>query len=303
MWFLVIKHPQNFKVLRGGHFMSTVVYLNGQRVDYENAKISIEDRGFQFGDGLYEVVHVYNGRFFHLDRHLARLQKGAQEIYLDLDFGLDNLEKVCRVALRESGLKDASLYIQVTRGTAIRQHAFPHEVTCTWVVIVRESKGNPPDFYENGISCILVPDERWGRCNIKTVQLLANCIAKEKASRAGAYEAIFHRGGSVIEGSSSNLFIVKDNMMLTHPANKKILNGITRGIVLEIADQNNIEYSEEVFSIDDLLDADEVFLTGTTTEIMPVVKVDGKIIGDGIPGKLTKVMQEHYKKYIQTIDR
>lgn len=282
--------------------MSTIVYLNGEKVDYENAKISIEDRGFLFGDGLYEVVHVYDGKFFHLDRHLVRLQKGAKEIYLDLDFGLNNLEKVCRVAVKESGVKDASVYIQVTRGAAIRQHAFPKEAACTWVVIVRESKGNPPVCYKNGIACILVPDERWGRCNIKTVQLLANCIAKEKASRAGAYEAILHKGGSVIEGSSSNLFIVKDNRLLTHPANKKILNGITRGIVLEIADKYDIGYSEEIFTIDDMFDADEVFLTGTTTEIMPVVKVDGKIIGDGVPGKLTKVIQNYYEKYIQTID-
>ncbi len=282
--------------------MSTVVYLNGQRIDYENAKVSVEDRGFQFGDGLYEVVHIYSGRFFYLDRHLARLQNGAKEIYLDLDFGLNNLEKVCRQAVKESGFKNASAYIQVTRGAAVRQHAFPKESSCTWVVIVRESKGNPQEFYENGITCITVPDERWSRCNIKTVQLLANCIAKEKAQRAGSFEAIFHRGGSVIEGSSSNVFIVKDNKLITHPVNNKILNGITRGVVLEIADKNDIKYSEEVFCMDDLFDADEVFLTGTTTEIMPVVKVDGKIIGDGIPGKLTKTVQKYYQEYIRTVD-
>lgn len=283
--------------------MSIIVYLNGQKVDYENAKISIEDRGFQFGDGLYEVVHVYNKRFFHLDRHLARLQQGAKEIYLNLDFGISNLESICRKAVKESGYEDASVYIQVTRGAAIRQHAFPDNTSCTWLVIVRECKGNPPEFYENGITCITVPDERWGRCNIKTVQLLANCIAKEKAKRAGSFEAIFHKGGAVIEGSSSNVFIVKDNKLLTHPANKKILNGITRGVVLEIAARNQIEYSEQFFSLDDLFDADEVFLTGTTTEIMPVVKVDGKIIGDGVPGRLTKLLQKYYKKYIDTIDR
>lgn len=283
--------------------MSTIVYLNGQKVDYENAKISIEDRGFQFGDGLYEVIHVYNKRFFHLDRHLARLQQGAEEIYLNLDFGLSNLENICRRAVKESGYDDALVYIQVTRGSAVRQHAFPHNTSCTWLVIVRECKGNPPEFYENGVTCITVPDERWGRCNIKTVQLLANCIAKEKAKRAGAFEAIFHKDGSVIEGSSSNVFIVKDNKLITHPADNKILNGITRGVVLEIATREKLEYAEQVFSLDELFDADEIFLTGTTTEIMPVVKVDGKIIGDGVPGSLTRLLQKYYKKYIDTIDK
>jgi len=283
--------------------MPTIVYLNGQKVDYENAKVSIEDRGFQFGDGLYEVIHVYNGRFFHLDRHLARLEEGAEQIYLNLDFGLSNLENICRKAVKESGYANASVYIQVTRGAAVRQHAFPDDIKCTWIVIVRESKGNPPEFYENGITCITVPDERWERCNIKTVQLLANCIAKEKAKRAGSFEAIFHKGGAVREGSSSNVFIVKDNKLLTHPADNRILHGITRGVVLELAEQNKIDYAEQVFTLEDLFNADEVFLTGTTTEIMPVVKVDGKIIGDGVPGPMTRLIQQHFKKYVETIDR
>ncbi len=282
---------------------STIVYLNGQKVDYENAKIPVEDRGFLFGDGLYEVIHAYDGRFFYMDRHLTRLQDGAKEIYLNLDFGIDNLEKICRQAVDECGFADTSVYIQVTRGAAERQHVFPENIPCTWVVIARESKGNPEEFYETGITCITVPDERWNRCNIKTVQLLANCIAKEKAKRAGSYEAIFHRGGTVNEGASSNVFIVKDGKLFTHPADNRILNGITRGIVLEIADANDIPYSEEVFNINQLLDADEVFLTGTTTEIMPVVKVDGKIIGDGIPGKITRMLQEKYNNLKQTVNR
>jgi D-alanine transaminase len=169
--------------------------------------------------------------------------------------------------------------------------------------MVRESKGNPPEFYENGITCITVPDERWGRCNIKTVQLLANCIAKEKAKKAGAFEAIFYKDDGVTEGSSSNVFIVKDNKLLTHPADNKILNGITRGLVLEMARENNIQYAEEVFTVNNLFDADEVFLTGTTTEIMPVIKVDGKIIGDGLPGSLTRTIQKLFNNYVKTIDR
>ena len=131
---------------------------------------------------------------------------------------------------------------------------------------------------------------------------MANCIAKEKAKRAGSFEAIFHKGGAVREGSSSNVFIVKDNKLMTHPADNRILNGITRGVVLEMAERKQIEYVEEVFTLDDLFSADEVFLTGTTTEIMPVVKVDGKLIGDGVPGTMTRLIQEEYQKYIDTVD-
>jgi D-alanine transaminase len=283
--------------------MSTVVYLNGERVDYENARVSVEDRGFQFGDGIYEVVRVYGGRFFYLDRHLVRMKKGADEIYLDLDFGLDNLEKVCRQALKESGFKDASIYIQVTRGAYPRQHTFPPESSCTWVVIVREAKAQPREFYENGVMGITVPDERWNRCNIKTVQLLANSIAKEKAKKAGAYEAIFHRGGCVTEASSSNVFIVRNKKLLTHPANNFILHGITRGVVLEIARDNKIDYSEEVFSLQNLFEAEEVFVSGTMTEVMPIVKIDGKIIGDGVPGEITRSIMKAYDALTKTIDQ
>ncbi|MDI3481331.1 MAG: D-alanine transaminase [Tepidanaerobacteraceae bacterium] len=283
--------------------MSAVVYLNGERVDYENAKVSVEDRGFQFGDGIYEVVRVYDGRFFYLDRHLARMKKGAEEIYMNLDFGIDNLERVCYKAVDESGFKDASVYIQVTRGAYPRQHVFPPESSCTWVVIVRKAQPQPIEYYENGVTGITVPDERWSRCNIKTVQLLANSIAKEKAKKAGAYEAIFHRGGCVTEASSSNVFIVKDKKLLTHPANNLILHGITRGVVLEIAEKNHIEYSEEVFSLQDLFEAEEVFVSGTMTEIMPLVKIDGKIIGDGVPGDITRSIMKSYEMLTKTVDQ
>lgn len=280
-----------------------IVYLNGKRVDYSDAKVSVEDRGFQFGDGLYEVVRVYEGRFFYLDRHLERLKKGAQEIYLNFDFDIETLKEVCKKAVADGGFKDASVYIQVTRGAAPRQHNFPEKSSCTWVVIAREAKPQPEEYYENGVSAITVPDERWMRCNVKTVQLIPNCIAKEKAKRAGAYEAIFHRGGIVTEASSSNVFIVKSNKLLTHPANNFILHGITRGVVLEIAEKLDLELREETFSLDQLLDADEVFLTGTMTEVMPIVKVDGKIIGDGVPGSLTRNIIEEFRKLTKTVDQ
>ncbi|KYO67813.1 D-amino-acid transaminase [Thermovenabulum gondwanense] len=282
--------------------MDTLIYLNGEKVDYENAKIHVEDRGFLFGDGLYEVIRVYDGKFFYLGKHMERLKKGAEQIYLELDFGPDTLLETIKKAVKESGFKDASVYVQVTRGTAPRQHAFPSNVKCTWLIIVREAKPQPQEFYENGVEAITVPDERWTRCNIKTVQLLANCIAKEKAKRAGAYEAIFHRGDIITEASSSNVFIVKDGTIFTHPANNLILHGITRFAVLELIKNNNFELREEPFSKEKLFAADEVFLTGTMTEVMPIVKVDGKIIGDGVPGKITMKLIEDFRKLTETVD-
>ncbi|MGB9813696.1 MAG: D-amino-acid transaminase [Thermovenabulum sp.] len=282
--------------------MDALIYLNGEKVDYENAKVSVEDRGFLFGDGIYEVIRVYNGRFFYLNRHIERLKKGAEQIYLDLDFGVENLVETIKKAVKESGFKDASVYVQVTRGAAPRQHAFPSNTKCTWLVIVREVKPQPQEYYENGVMAITVPDERWTRCNIKTVQLLANCIAKEKAKRAGAYEAIFHRGDIITEASSSNVFMVKDGKIFTHPANNLILHGITRYAVLEIIKNNNFELYEETFSKEKLFEADEVFLTGTMTEVMPIVKIDGKIIGDGVPGKITMKIMEDFRRLTETID-
>ena len=284
--------------------MSTLIYLNGKKVEYENAVVSVEDRGFQFADGLYEVIYFYDGRAFYMDKHLERLEKGAKEIYLDLDFEMENLKKICRQAVRESGFKNATAYIQVTRGMAPRSHAFPRQSSCTWIVTVKEVKRHPEEFYENGVKCITVPDERWERCNIKTIQLLPNCIAKEKAKKAGCFEAIFHKGDCVTEGSSSNLFIVKGETLYTHPANKRILNGITRQCLIEeITKELDIKCFEQTFTLDTLFDADEVFLTGTTTEIMPVVKIDGKIIGDGVPGSITNKIKSEFRNLTKTVDR
>lgn len=279
-----------------------VIYLNGQRVDYENAKVSVEDRGFQFGDGIYEVVRVYEGRFFYLNRHLERLKNGAREIYLDLDFGIDTLEKTCRQAVKESGFDNASVYIQVTRGTAPRKHIFPEKSSCNWVVIVREEKGIPDEAYKNGVMAITIPDERWSRCNIKTIQLLANCIAKQKAKKANVYEAIFYRGDIITEASSSNVFAVKYNVIFTHPANNFILNGVTRRVIFDIASENDLEICEERFRLKDLMEADEVFITGTTTQVLPIVKIDGKLIGDGVPGKITCSIIEEFNKLTKSVD-
>jgi D-alanine transaminase len=282
--------------------MSTVIYVNGERREYDEAKIHVEDRGFQFGDSLYEIIRVYGGRFFYIHRHFARLKKGAVEIYLDIDFVMDRLESICRKATKETGCDEVSIYIQISRGMSPRQHAFPKNSSCNWVVIAREAKPYAKEFYENGVTAIMVPDERWTKCNIKTTQILLSSIAKEKARRAGAYEAIFHRGGCITEGSSSNAFIVKEGRLLTHPINNLILNGVTRSCVLEIAEQNGIRYSEEVFSLKDVFDSDEMFITGTLTEVMPVVKVDGKMIGDGIPGKITRTIMGKFEQLKKTVD-
>lgn len=276
--------------------MTEVFVLNGKFVDQNNAVVSAEDRGFQFGDGVYEVIRAYNGKPFCMDRHLSRMKQGLEAIRIPMPLEIKEFEKLCNEALEKSGLKEALIYIQVTRGAAPRQHIPPKGLKPTFVIIVRGTPDIPPELKEQGVKISLSPDIRWHKCYIKTVQLLPNTMAKEEAKEKGAFEAVFFRDGIITEGSSSNIFIVKGGRVFTHPANERILHGITRGVAIEIAEGLGIEVEERAFSPEELLKADEAFLTGTGTEIMPVVQVDDDIIGNGKPGHITKKIMEKFKE-------
>ena len=273
----------------------SIVFLNGDYVPASEAKVSVDDRGYLFADGAYEVIRVYEGRPFRMDAHLDRLAHGLDDLRIELS-SLDELDGIADRLLDENGLRtgDAKIYIQVTRGCAPRAHAFP--VNCEPSVFVAASplKPHPAHFFSDGVAAITLSDTRWARCYIKSISLLPNVLANQRAKEADAFEALFVRDGVVLEGSHSNLWAVYDETLVTYPACNYILAGITRDEVFDIADAAGIAAGEGLIPEDRLLDADELFLSGTTTEIMPIVRVDGVDVADGKVGPMTRRLQELY---------
>lgn len=277
--------------------MQDIVYFNGEFMPISEAHISIEDRGYQFADGVYEVIAVYNGRPFKLAEHFERLEHSAQALEIEVS-DYQRLIDDSKELLKKNQIADAKLYIQVTRGTVTRAHAYPDNLQPNIVMTVRPLNRPPEEYFRSGVKAITLPDDRWSRCYIKSIALLPNILAKKKAKRAGAFEAILVRDGFAMEGTSSNLFIVSDGTIITPPATNYILNGITRRTIIELAGELGLPVAERSISRDDLMDADEVFLTGTTTEVMPVVEVDGSKIGNGLPGPMTGTLQKHYENLV-----
>ncbi|MGE5586913.1 MAG: D-amino-acid transaminase [Clostridia bacterium] len=275
--------------------MPEIAYVNGEFMALSEARVSVEDRGFQFGDGVYEVVRCYRGKPFALDEHLARLERSAAGIELALPWQPHRLRELAVEALDRSEIAEAVLYMQVTRGWAARNHVFPETVKPTLVITVRPAKPVPPDRVALGVSAITVPDERWLRCDIKSIDLLPNVMAKEKAKRSGALEAVMIRDGAyVTEGASTNVFAVKDGAIHTAPEGPRILSGVTRSIVLRLARERGIPVVEDFFAPKLLADADEVFITSTTLEVMPCVELDGRPVAAGKPGPVARVLAAAY---------
>ena len=272
--------------------MTTIVYFNGAFLPKEHVTISPDDRGFLFADGVYDVVLSYGGRCFRKEAHLERLANGLRALRIT---GVDMtaLSSATDELLERNGVASADtvVYIQVTRGAAPRKHAFPPgdvEPTVYATVTPFVRKGDPV----KGVAVITVPDTRWARCDIKTVGLLSNCLANQEAQEAGAHEAIFVRDGVVLEGTATSFFAVFDGVVRTAPKSNYILPGITRAFVLELCARNGISAREEPIFLHELLQADEMFLVGTTTEIVPIVKLDGQAVGDGRPGSVARQLYE-----------
>lgn len=273
--------------------------MNGQLMERTQAKIDIEDRGYQFGDGVYEVIRVYNGHMFTAEEHLSRLMESASKIRLTVPYAVSSLMGMLESLIQENNLQMGIVYLQLTRGTSPRNHVFPsNEVEPVFVAYTKEVK-RPEDLLEKGIKTITVEDIRWLKCDIKSLNLLANLLAKQSAADQGCFEAIQHRNGTVTEGSSSNISIVIGGKVVTHPANNLILNGIVRQVMLKICRENGIEVIERPFTVEELLNADEVIMSSTTAEIMPIVEVDGQRIGDGEAGNVTKQLQALYQEAIE----
>ena len=276
-----------------------LVWLNGSFIGFEEARISIEDRGFQFADGVYEVVRVYDGKPFTFQEHLKRLRQSASLIELDFKMSDEELEKIGMELVSRSSLREAELYIQITRGAAPRSHSFPKVASPTILLSIRQIRPLPEGAQEKGVSAITHLDERWARCNIKSIALLPNVLAKERARRSGAYEAIFVRDGIITEGASSNVFLFFKGTLYTPPADWRILRGITRDIVLNLAQKEKIPFKEEELGIEKLYQAEEVFITSTAIEILPVVEIDKRRIGEGQPGKIQQLLYLRFKQLIQ----
>ncbi|WP_243291757.1 D-amino-acid transaminase [Bacillus sp. FJAT-47783] len=272
--------------------------LNGKFIERSEAKVDIEDRGYQFGDGVYEVIRVYNGKMFTPIEHLDRLLESGKKIDLNIPYTVDELKQLLEVMIIKNKLEQGIVYMQFTRGVSARNHEYPRELLPVFTAYTRELV-RPVNSMKNGVKAILIEDIRWNRCDIKSLNLLANIIAKQKANEACSYEAIQHRGYTITEGSSSNIWIVKDGKVLTHPATNLILNGITRRIIKNICRANGIKFEESTFSLEVLNEADEVFMSNTSSEIVPITEIEGKIVGSGAPGLVTKKLQDLFEKEIE----
>lgn len=274
---------------------SPLAYVNGEFVPLERAVVSVEDRGFLFADGIYEVIRVYGGRPFRLEDHLRRLEASARAIELPLPAPVEEIGRLAEEVRTRNDHREAIIYIQVTRGPAPRHHLFPERPRPTLVIWTREIEGPSPEMVDRGVACITVPDTRWALCEVKTVGLLPNVLARQQAARQGAYEAIFVRGGVVTEASSSNVFAVLDGVVYTHPVDN-ILPGVTRTVALELLAARGIPARQEPVPLERFRRADEIFLTGTTTEICGVTRLDGQPVGDGRVGPITRALQEDFRR-------
>ncbi|MDR7077743.1 D-alanine transaminase [Neobacillus niacini] len=273
--------------------------LNGEIIERSEAKVDVEDRGYQFGDGVYEVIRVYNGKMFTLAEHLKRFVKSAESIGISLKYTSEQLTDLLRNLLIKNNLVTGNIYMQVTRGIAPRNHVFPTGNVPPTLVAYTIKGVRPLDNLKTGVRAILTEDIRWLRCDIKSLNLLGNLLAKQKASEQGCFEAIQHRGQDVTEGSSSNIFIVKNGTVITHESNNLILKGITKDVILDLCIKNNIPVIERTFSLAELDEAEEVFLSSTTAEVTPIIGINGKKIREGVPGPITKKLQELFEKEIE----
>jgi D-alanine transaminase len=274
-------------------------YLNGEFIKRSEAVVPVEDRGFIFGDGVYEVWRVINGRMFEVQRHLARLQFGLRELRIDAP-DLANVDVLTRVAervLRENGhtTGEGTVYVEVTRGVAPRAHAFPAAGTKATAFLMTNAFTPPHELRAKGASAITAPDIRWLRCDIKTIQLLPNVMAKQAATERGATECVLIRDGKVTEGSHANVIAVVKGEIRTHPLTNLILPGITRALVLEIAHKLGVPVREEALTEAELRHVDELFIAGTTTDLMPIVRLNDNPVGAGVPGPVTMRLYEELR--------
>ena len=280
--------------------MPRQAYVNGRYLPHGQAAVHIEDRGFQFADGVYEVVPVRRGALIDEEPHLDRLERSLGELRIAMPMHRRAIKLISRELIRRNDLHDGFVYMQITRGVAPRDHGFPARATPTLVMTTRRTKPHREALLRNGVSVITAPDIRWRRCDIKSVALLPNVLVKQAAVEAGAYEAWqVDDEGRVTEGSSTNAWIVtSDGTAVTRNATQAILNGITRLSLLKLIRAAGYGFEERPFTVAEAKAAREAFLTSSTSFVMPVTRIDGAPVGDGRPGALTAALRQHYLDYM-----
>ncbi len=272
----------------------SVVYLNGDYVRLGDAKISVLDRGFIFGDGIYDVVPAYGGKPFRMNEHLARLERSMAAIKLSCDLGRADWEAIVHGLIARSGLGDCMVYIQVTRGVAKRDHAFPAGVEPTVFCMVSPFARPDAALRERGLTAVGIPDQRWLRCDIKSVSLLGNVLARQAAVEAGVDDAIQFRDGLLSEASAANIWVVKDGTLLAPPRGNFILEGIRYGLLEELARDADIPFLARPITEDEVAHADELMLTSATKEVLPITRYNDQPVGNGRPGPVYARLRAAY---------
>ena len=272
------------------------VFLNGNFVNSDDAQVSAFDRGFIFGDGVYEVIPVFGGRPFRLQAHLQRLDNNLGELGINLDMSHQQWADILN-QLIDNNNEDQSVYIQVTRGPAARDHVFPDSSKPTVFAYTQALKYPDSTTLDNGVNAVTAEDIRWSRCDIKAIALLASVLLRQQAKQQGAVEAVLLRDNMLTEGAASNIFIVKNDTIVTTGKGRYILPGITRDLVVELAQANNIPMEERDITESELRNADEVWMTSSTKEILPITSLDGQAVADGKPGAMHARMLDIYRQY------
>ena len=283
--------------------MSRIAYVNGRYLPHAQAKVAIEDRGFQFADGVYEVCEVRGGRLIDEHRHVARLDRSLNELRMSRPMSPAALGVVLRETIRRNRVRDGIVYLQITRGVARRDFPFPPADTRPSVVVTARSsdRARLEQAAAEGIAVVTVPDIRWQRVDIKSVALLPNVLAKQTARDQGAREAwLVDAQGRVTEGASSNAWIVsRDGKLITHPLGRDILPGITRSVVLDVIKAQGLAFEERAFSVEEAYGAREAFVTSASQIVLPVVSIDGRPVGNGAPGLIATALRRDYHRHAE----
>jgi len=283
--------------------MPRQAYVNGRYLPHGQARVHVEDRGYQFADGVYEVVPVAKGILVDEELHLDRLERSLDELSIALPSSRAGIKLITRELMRRNGLTNGFLYMQVTRGVAPRDHKFPAQARPSLVMTTRQTRPPNPKHLAEGVGVITLPDIRWKRCDIKSVSLLPNVLAKQQAVEAGAYEAwMVDAEGKVTEGSSTNAWIVtQDDKLVTRDTSNAILNGITRISLLQLAAEEGVALEERGFTVAEAQAAREAFLTSSTNYVLPVTRIDDAPVGNGHPGLLTMKLRDCFLAYIERL--